>query len=157
MIAGQETTSQLIDLAVFRAFDGAGGWTALAGRVAATAHVRRLLATESPVSTWRRVAAHDTVLAGRPLAQGTELVLELSGHHADGAPPTAYALAFGHGLHRCLGARLAELEAVTVLSETARALPDLRLVDPDPEWLRLLSFRAPLTVRVERTRERAAA
>ena len=68
------------------------------------------------------------------------------GHHAADDSPTAYSLAFGQGLHRCLGAKLAELETITVLEETARAFPTLVLAEPDPEWIRLLSFQTPKTV-----------
>ncbi|MDO5752882.1 MAG: cytochrome P450, partial [Arthrobacter sp.] len=100
---------------------------------------------------WRRAALRDTVLDGVLLPAGAEVLLELSGHHGPQAPPTAYSLAFGHGLHRCLGAKLAELEATLVVQETACALPHLMLSGPEPDWLRLLSFQTPLSVLVERS------
>jgi cytochrome P450 len=149
VIAGQETTSQLINTALYRGIEsdvGTGPWSALAEPARAQAHVRRVLATESSVHTWRRAALHDTTLDGTCLPAGAEILLELSGRHPDDAGPTAYSLAFGHGLHRCLGARLAELETALVVEETAAALPGLRPAGPPPAWLRLLSFQAPLTV-----------
>ncbi len=173
VIAGQETTSQLINTALYRGIEaagapegtggtggsggtegtgctgssgGTGGWAALAEPAGAQAHVRRVLATESSVHTWRRAALRETTLAGSSLPAGAEILLELSGRHPADAGPTAYSLAFGHGLHRCLGARLAELETTLVVQEAAAALPRLRLAGPPPEWLRLLSFQAPLTV-----------
>lgn len=169
-IAGQETTSQLINTALYRGLDSADAsgapeadaagapevdasgapaavpWAALAAHEKAQAHVRRVLATESSVHTWRRAALRDTMLAGASLPAGAEILLELSGRHPAEAGPTAYSLAFGHGLHRCLGARLAELETALVVQETAAALPGLRLAGQPPQWLRLLSFQAPLTV-----------
>jgi cytochrome P450 len=51
-------------------------------------------------------------------------------------------LAFGHGVYRCLGARLAELEATLVIGTTARLLPVICLTGPASDWLGLLSFRA---------------
>lgn len=155
VIAGQETTSLLITTALYRGIQkaqdsGASAWTELADPTAAATHVRHVLATESSVHTWRRAVAHNTRLGGRELPAGAEILLELSGHHPADASPTAYSLAFGHGLHRCLGAKLAEMEAALVVEETARALPELQLADPEPEWLRLLSFQAPLTVNVAR-------
>ena len=45
---------------------------------------------------------------------------------------------------------LAELETTLALEETARELPNVRLCGPEPQWLRLLSFQAPLAVTVER-------
>lgn len=154
VIAGQETTSQLINTALYRGVGKAGtsaaaDWAALANPAAAALHVRGVLATESSVHTWRRAALRDTVLDGVELPAGAEVLLQLSGHHGLQAPPTAYALAFGHGLHRCLGAKLAELETTLVLQETARALPRLALAGPEPEWLRLLSFQTPVSVLVE--------
>jgi cytochrome P450 len=56
---------------------------------------------------------------------------------------------FGSGIHRCLGAKLAELEAAIVVQEAALALPEVRLQDYQPDWIRLLSFQAPRTVTVE--------
>jgi cytochrome P450 len=153
MIAGQETTAQLISLALFRALQAPHEWCLLADDPTgdtAREFIRRILAAESSVPTWRRVAAHDTELGEAAIPAGAEILLELTGHHPADAGPTAYSLAFGHGVHRCLGARLAELEAATVLEHTARALPDVRLQDLDPGWLRLLSFQAPTSVIVER-------
>ena len=153
VIAGQETTSLLISTALYRGIQKvqescASAWKELADPTAAATHVRHVLATESSVHTWRRAVAHNTTLGGMELPAGAEILLELSGHHPADASPTAYSLAFGHGLHRCLGAKLAEMEAALVVEETARALPELQLADPEPEWLRLLSFQAPLTVNV---------
>ncbi len=145
VIAGQETTSQLISTALFRGLADAG-WPGLADPAAATAHVRHVLATESSVHTWRRQAVRETVLDGTALPAGAEILLELSGRHGEDAGPTAYSLAFGHGLHRCLGAKLAELETALVVAETAAAYPDLHPAGPAPDWLRLLSFQAPTTV-----------
>ncbi|WP_427016797.1 cytochrome P450 [Pseudarthrobacter sp. P1] len=148
-IAGQETTSQLMATTMHRALADRALW-AVAGEdeAAAGSIVRGVLAAESSVHTWRRATAHPTVLDGVDLPAGAEILLELSGHHPSDARPTDYALAFGHGLHRCLGAKLAELETRLVLHETARALPGVVPAGPDPAWLRLLSFQAPLTVHV---------
>lgn len=149
LIAGQETTAQLITIALVRALQQPELWQHLASGGSATDLVRTVLAAESSVPTWRRVAATDTRLAGRDVPAGTELLLELTGHHDEEASGTAYGLAFGHGVHRCPGAGLAELETVAVVEETARALPGLRLVDADPPWRHLLSFRAPAALLAE--------
>lgn len=152
VIAGQETTSQLINTALYRGIGlGAAGWQELAGDEGASRHVRAVLAAESSVHTWRRAALHATELNGVALPAGAEILLELSGRHGPDAQPTAYSLAFGHGLHRCLGAKLAELETRVVLQETAAALPDLELAGPEPGWLRLLSFQTPRSVTVARS------
>lgn len=151
IIAGQETTTQLINIAYYRALQNPHLWETLTAGASATEFIRGILATESSVPTWRRTTPHATVLGHTPIPAGAEILLELTGHHPPDAAPTAYALAFGHGLHRCLGAKLAELEATTVLEQTARALPNLTLRGPEPHWQRLLSFQTPTTVHVTST------
>ncbi len=42
-------------------------------------------------------------------------------------------LAFGYGIHRCVGAELARLELRLALPELFRRLPGLRLAVPDHE------------------------
>jgi cytochrome P450 len=147
VIAAQETTAQLTAITYYRALLS-GRWPDLADQARARDFVRGVLASESPVHTWRRTALHDTEVGGTPLPAGTEILLELSGNHPTDATPTAYKLAFGHGIHRCLGAKLAELETVTILQETARLLPHLTLTDREPDWFTLLSFRTPRAVTV---------
>ncbi|WP_115788578.1 cytochrome P450 [Arthrobacter silvisoli] len=157
LIAGQETTTQLISTALFRLAEGSMGiaWDEATSKDKATELVRRVLADESSVPTWRRVASRDTELNGEAILAGEEVLLELTGNHAGAgasAPkgPLPYGLAFGSGIHRCLGAKLAELEAAVVVEETAAALPGATLHGPEPEWIRLLSFQAPRTVTVAR-------
>lgn len=166
LIAGQETTTQLISTTLFRLLEGSApvGWNHAATESGSRAMVRHVLATESSVPTWRRVAAHDTNLDGALVPAGTEILLELSGNHitasaepenlpvpVQAARPgqsTGYGLVFGSGIHRCLGARLAELEAAIVVQEAATALPEVHLQEDQPDWIRLLSFQAPRTVTV---------
>ncbi|MEW1986567.1 cytochrome P450 [Pseudarthrobacter oxydans] len=164
LIAGQETTTQLISTTLFRLLGESNpvDWKDAASGEGSRSAVRHVLATESSVPTWRRVAAHDTNIAGSQISAGTEILLELSGNHttrpaqtrgssprtqeAQHKPPTTYGLVFGSGIHRCLGAKLAELEAAIIVQETAISLPRIQLRDVNPDWIRLLSFQAPRTV-----------
>lgn len=166
LIAGQETTTQLISTTLFRLLEGSAPvvWKDAASEAGSTAMVRHVLATESSVPTWRRVAAHDTDLGGGLIPAGTEILLELSGNHitapggaerlsmaSEGvrrSQSTGHGLVFGSGIHRCLGAKLAELEAAIVVQEAATALPEVQLRGNQPEWIRLLSFQAPRTVTI---------
>jgi cytochrome P450 len=166
LIAGQETTTQLISTALFRLLDGAVplDWTDAASGAGARTTIRHVLTTESSVPTWRRVAPMATRLGSELIPAGTEILLELTGNHItqtaepDRWPPqtqtaairssAAYGLVFGSGVHRCLGAKLAELEAAIIVQETASALPRIQLRDYQPEWIRFLSFQAPRTVTV---------
>ncbi|MBT2522133.1 cytochrome P450 [Arthrobacter sp. ISL-28] len=167
LIAGQETTTQLISTTLLRLLEGPAlqNWKDAADRAGAQTMVRHVLVTESSVPTWRRVAAHEARLDGELIPAGAEILLELSGNHFTGhpepqglslalqsggghRPSTGYGLVFGSGIHRCLGAKLAELEAAVIVQETASALPRIQLRDHEPEWIRLLSFQAPRSVTV---------
>lgn len=135
-IAGQETTAMLLRTVLATALRR-GVWDEV-GRDENTAGdvVRDVLATASSVPTWRRQAVVDTEAAGMPFTAGEELVLRLSGGHLDDD-----SLAFGYGVHRCLGAGLAEREARVVLHEAARALPGLTPTGAPQEWWHLMSFQ----------------
>lgn len=151
VIAGQETTRMLIATCLHRALSEPQRWSACGdpetGEQAAQVLVGEVLAEMSSVPTWRRVALRDTMLAGQPVSAGDELLVQLSGGHTTPEEADA-ALAFGHGIHRCLGAALAEMEATVILHETARALAHACPGSGEVPWLRLLSFQSPRTVLV---------
>src|SRR5439155_24936018 len=49
--------------------------------------------------------------------------------------PNVRPLSFGGGIHFCLGAQLARIEAEVAISTLLRRIPDLRLDDAlNPEW-----------------------
>jgi cytochrome P450 len=148
VIAGQETTAMLAQTVLVTAL-AEGRWAQCGdpdgGTAASREVVRRALARASSVPTWRRLVVKDTQVGPERFAAGEHLVLRLSGGALGEAGDPS--LAFGFGVHRCLGAGLAELEAALVLEEAARALPGLMLA-AEPEWEHLLSFQAPRTVPV---------
>ncbi|CAL9361983.1 Cytochrome P450 116 [Actinosynnema sp. ALI-1.44] len=162
LIAGQETTTQLL-CAVFDAVLRHGGlWDRLGETGMAERCVEEVLRRDPPVNTWRRVAARDVTLSGVAVPKGAQLLLMLAGAGSDpevfdeperlcpARPNARKHLAFGFGRHFCLGAGLARLEAEVVLRETFARFPRLRLASTEPPpMLGLLSFRAPLSVRVE--------
>lgn len=101
-----------------------------------------------------RFAKQDMELFGRQIHKGDVLLASLSGANRDGVaagadpegfdpfrvPPSAH-LAFGHGIHRCIGAELAKIELRTVLPRLLRRFPDLALAKPADELnFRRLSF-----------------
>jgi len=145
LIAGQETTTQLLSTALRRALQDRELWERLPLPGVAESFVEDVLRTETPVVTWRRLTAREVVLSGVRVPAGAELVLLLSGKEND-----PKHLAFGYGRHFCLGAGLARLEAAVVLRTVAEHEPSLRLAGDEPEWLQLLSFRAPRSVTVAR-------
>ncbi|MFB7407448.1 cytochrome P450 [Streptomyces sp. NPDC056202] len=164
-IAGQSTTGQLISTALLRASADPTGWARAAAEDGfAEAWVEEILRREPPVTTWRRVTAHEVELSGTKLPAGAQLLLMLMGTGSDPEvfeEPEAlrpyrdnirHHLSFGVGRHRCPGASLARTEAAVALRTAARLLPDAVLAeDGDPAMLGLLSFRAPLHVVVRRS------
>lgn len=145
VIAGQARTRMLIATCLHLALSEPGRWAACGdeedGLQACTEVVRQALATSSSTPTWRRVASSDTQLGDEAIRAGEQVLVQLSG-----GPDGDWSLAFGHGIHRCLGAGLAEMEATVILYETARALPRAQLISQEVPWLRLLSFQAPRSV-----------
>ncbi|MEV0682028.1 cytochrome P450 [Actinosynnema sp. NPDC050436] len=162
LIAGQETTTQLLGALFDAVLRQDGLWSRLAEPGTAGWVVEEVLRRDPPVSTWRRVAAEPVTISGVDVPAGAQLLLMLAGSGSDpevfaeperlcpARPNARKHLAFGYGRHFCLGAGLARLEAEVVLRETRERFPDLRLASAEPPpMLGLLSFRAPLSVRVE--------
>ncbi|MEV4255190.1 cytochrome P450 [Spirillospora sp. NPDC049652] len=88
-----------------------------------------------------RFVLEDTEVGGVGLHRGEQVLIELSAANRDGSvfpdPETLELaradnphLAFGFGLHRCVGATLARMELQVALSTLTTRLPDLRLVLP---------------------------
>jgi cytochrome P450 len=127
LIAGQETTTQLISTAFHRS---------LGGRCEPAETVEQVLQQASSVPTWRRVTSASTTVGDVELPARAPVLLGLSGH---GGPSD---LAFGIGVHRCLGAGLARMEARVALECAQELLARVRLV-AEPPMIELLSFRAP--------------
>lgn len=108
-----------------------------------------------------RIARADTVVGGREIAAGDLVFCSLSGANRGGAPdlerfdpgrtPRPH-LAFGHGIHRCVGAELARMELRTAYPALLRRFPAIAAAqDLDALEYRKLSFvfgvdRLPVTL-----------
>jgi cytochrome P450 len=99
-----------------------------------------------------RFAVRDTVLGGKSIFAGDVVLCSLSGANRDARlgpemeqvrldrPPMSH-LAFGHGLHRCVGAELARIELRMAYPMLVRRFPGLKLALPADELkYRELSF-----------------
>lgn len=101
--------------------------------------VEELLRWETPVTTVARVAARDTEVGGCPIKKGTSVSIGIGSANTDEEElPDAYTvdltrnakhLAFGGGVHRCLGSHLARLELRTTLREWHRRIPDYEIAE----------------------------
>jgi len=155
--AGHETTTGLIGNSVRRLLEEPDRWSAIAadpGLIPAA--VEETLRYDPSVPVWRRVTTRPVTLGGVQLPEGARLFLWLAAAGRDAAafsqpdvfdlyrPDAARHLAFGKGLHYCLGANLGKLEAQIAVATLADRYPRLRLA-PD-QWLTFhpnISFRGP--------------
>lgn len=95
--------------------------------------VPELIRWQSPNLHMRRTATRDTVLAGQRIERGDKVVLWYISANRDesvfGADSEDFVigragarrhLAFGYGIHRCIGARLAEMQLRMLMEEMAK-------------------------------------
>ncbi|MBB2946467.1 cytochrome P450 [Actinoplanes lutulentus] len=110
-----------------------------------------------------RFAAEDLELGGVPIRRGDVVAVYLAAASRD-APqeddadltlldvtrPNARHLAFGHGIHHCIGAPLARMEASIALGSLLRRFPGMRPAIPltDVAWIPNGMMRGPLSLPV---------
>jgi len=100
--------------------------------------VEELLRWESPVTTVSRTTTSDLELDGCPISKGSTVGIMIGAANIDEETlPDAFTvdlernpnkhLAFGGGIHRCLGSHLARLELRIALREWHHRIPDYSL------------------------------
>jgi cytochrome P450 len=143
-VAGSETTASLLADLMCQLAAQPEQWDQLkrdpsrAGRI-----VEEGLRWASPNQGLYRIVTADTEIAGTVIPAGSTLwVMYGSADHDDRIfdDPEAFRpdrdalnkhVAFGHGIHFCLGAALARLEAVTALTTLAAHLDTISVVEPE--------------------------
>jgi hypothetical protein len=147
--AGHETTVNLIGnglLALYRNPDQLALLQAKPELISNA--IEEFLRYDSSVQLTGRVALEDIDdLGGKKIPKGESVLCLLGSANRDPAVypdrpdrlditrPKIRPLSFGGGIHLCLGAQLARIEAEVAISTLLRRLPDLRLDDAEnPEW-----------------------
>jgi cytochrome P450 len=147
--AGHETTVNLIGnglLALHRNPDQLALLKAKPALI--TNAIEEFLRYDSSVQLSGRVALEDIDdLGGKKIPKGESVLCLLGSANRDPAVypdrpeslditrPNVRPLSFGGGIHFCLGAQLARIEAEIAIATLLRRLPDLRLDDAEnPEW-----------------------
>lgn len=143
-VAGSETTASLVADLIVQLAGHPEEWERLkadpdrAGKV-----VEEGLRWASPNQGLFRIVTADTDIGGIPVAKGSTVwVMYGSADHDDRVferpedfwpdrPNLNSHIAFGHGIHFCLGAALARLEAVIALQTLARRIDTIKVVDVD--------------------------
>ena len=114
------------------------------------------------IVAWRRKALMDASIGGVPVPKGSNILLLLGSANRDETmftDPQLFNihrkdarkhLAFGYGIHTCVGQQLAKIEFIIALEELARRMPGLRLKPGQKfEFARNSSFRVPTALHVE--------
>jgi len=146
VIAGHDTTTNLIGngvVALHRHPDQLAAVLADPARIVPA--VEEVMRFDPPAhhATFR-YALEDLEVGGVTIPAGSQVLVGLAAANRDparfAAPddldvdrPDQRHIAFGHGIHHCLGARLARLEAREALGSLLRRFPRLRIAVPDDE------------------------
>ena len=107
--------------------------------------IEEMLRFESPVARQPRFIKQDVTLGGQALRQGQmafQFVNAANRDEAYFADPDRFDLrrannkhmAFGQGVHFCIGAPLARIEGPLAIAAVLRRMPNLRLADEEADW-----------------------
>jgi cytochrome P450 len=142
LLAGNETTRNLVSCLMNVAADRPDTWRALRDdRSLIPGAIEESLRFDSPVQILNRWTTEDTALGGHLLPAGSNVAVAYAGGNRDPESfadpdrflfdrPAKQHLAFGLGIHFCLGARLARLEASVVLDELLERYPSISRAAP---------------------------
>ena len=107
--------------------------------------IEEMLRFESPVARQPRFIKQDVTLGGQSLRQGQMAFQFLNAANRDEAyfpdpdrfdirRPNNRHMAFGQGVHFCIGAPLARLEGPIAIAAVLRRMPNLRLANDVADW-----------------------
>ncbi|MEZ5559234.1 MAG: cytochrome P450 [Pseudomonadales bacterium] len=152
--AGHETTVNLMGNALIALYRNRDQLELLRSDLSIMANaVEEFLRYDSSVQLTGRNALEDADIAGVSLPKGRMVITLLGAANRDPAAfddPERFdvrrerikPLAFGGGIHLCLGAQLARIEAQEALGALFERLPGLELDNPHtPEWKQTITLR----------------
>ncbi|MFT6775644.1 MAG: cytochrome P450 [Paracoccaceae bacterium] len=165
LLAGHETTTNALANLVLALMRDREQWEALKADPSLVPNaVEEGLRHASSVIAWRRRALEDVEFQGVTIPAGDRILIALTSANRDEAqfddperfdvarPNARDHIAFGNGLHFCIGAPLARLEMRVVLEELLAAYPDMALAEGQTfEYIRTIAFRGPERLEVELT------
>jgi cytochrome P450 len=144
VVAGQETTANLINNAIVCLLDHPDQLALLRERMELLpSAIEEALRFRSPVQWLMRAPLRDVELSGQTIPRGSLILAMLGSANRDEKyfheperfditrDPNPH-LAFGHGIHFCMGAPLARLEASIALTDLLERLPELSLAGDAP-------------------------
>jgi len=158
LVAGLETTTYLLShLALILAKNPEWFERLRSNDVLINPFIEEVLRYEPPNHAQMRIVTRETTLGGVTLPAGSTLLLLLaSGLRDEKHFPDADQfnpergiqanLAFGHGIHFCLGAPLARMESRVALDTILASFSRFELATDRVQWIQSLFFRAPVSV-----------
>jgi cytochrome P450 len=154
LFAGHETTVNLIGNGLWLLLNNRDQWALLQRKPSLMSKaLEEILRFESPQQrTSFRITKEPVEIAGRRFSPGEQLSVLIGSANRD---ETVFSdancfniqrsqnhhLAFGHGLHNCLGKHLARLEAKVAITKILQRCPDIRLQNTEATWRKLSFFR----------------
>ena len=154
LVAGHETTTNLIGNGLLALLRNPDQFDVLRRDLDRVPHaVEELLRYDSPVQATTRIVTEDAQFDGHAFRKGQQVGLLLGAANRD---PAAFKdperldvtrddvkhVAFGHGIHFCLGAPLARIEAPTAFRAMIERFPSMRIDESvAPRWKQNLILR----------------
>lgn len=152
--AGHETTVNLLGNGLFALLQNPEEYTKLRDNPdLVPGAIEEMLRFDSSVQMTGRTAMEDVEVNGITIPKGDHIINLLGSANRDGAAfdaPESFRvdrkdvrpMSFGGGIHFCLGAQLARVEADIAFRSLLARLPDLRLEKPDePDWRPTFTLR----------------
>jgi len=155
LLAGHETTINLLCNGTLSLINHPEQWALLKQDPAGRARLanEECLRYDSPVMSIQRIAAQDVEMRGKLLRKNDRIRWFISSANRD---PDAFEsplsfdisrhpnphVAFGSGVHHCLGATLARLEGQEVFKALAERFPNLQVATEDLEYQPSITFRS---------------
>jgi len=162
IFAGHETTMNTITSTVYQLLTHPDQLALLeADPKMAGKSIEEGLRTEGAIKVLQRWVVQDTSLRGQKISAGERVFLVIGAANRDPekfADPDRYDItrmpnphiAFGKGVHTCIGAMLARIEMRVAVRRMVERLPGLRYADPDPvfRWNSSLASRGLAELRI---------
>ena len=162
LVAGHETTTAQSTNAILHLLSHPQKWQQLCDDPKLIPNaIEEMMRFDPSVCAWRRYVAHDTTINGISIPKGANLLLMLNAANRDklifdqpneielSRKNVKDHLAFGYGIHYCVGAPLARLEMIILLEELTTLMPSIRLLDTQTlNYMPNISFRGPLELMV---------
>lgn len=147
LVAGNETTAHTLTAGVYYLLKHPEQMAALQADPSLVGNfVEEVLRFLSPTNNMWRVCKKDTVLGGVEIKAGTMCMVRFGSANRDEAKfkdaakfdihreNAADHMAFGHGVHTCIGAQLARKEMNTAFPIVLKRLKNIRLADVEDQF-----------------------